>query len=569
VTGWRILCGGLVAVAVSATAGAGLGVLGGRLTPLAADLSLVLGLAAGLVAGRAASAPRQPVTVATAILFAVLALAALRAFLWVIYPSGVNVLVLSPHNLGDMALHLNLIHRWVRGGEFWPDNPFLAGAAFAYHPGMDLWNVLLALAGVPVVEGLRWAGLLGAAAAGAALWRWGGSFALAAFLFAGGLAGLVLLQGGSLDPLETGTAWKNLFLSMFVTQRGLLYALPAGLVLLTVWRAQLRGETDGPSLPPLAQMALYAAMPLFNAPAFLFLSFALAACALAAWPSGRAKPFLVTGVVSLIPASWLVHLVTVGFTAGSAVRFAPGWMQGDGGIVFWLWNFGLFLPLVAWLGFALFRGGREDLAACTFYLVGVVTLCFSFLFLIAPWEWDNTKLIIWGYLALVPLLWSHLIAAWPAWARAACVAILFFSGCLALWVGLDSRHGYTLAERAEWAAAEGMTRRLGPDARVATAPGWDHPLMLLGQPVAIGYEGHLFSQGLDYGPARRQLDRLMSGGDGWKDAARDLGVRYLFWGRREQALWPASQRGWESVAPRVARSPQGDLYHLTPALLQD
>ena len=567
--GWRVLCGGLVAVAVGTAAGAGLASLAGRITPVTADIALLLGAVAGALAALRAGAPPQKVTATAAILFAVLALASLRAFLWVIYPKGAEVLVLSPNNLGDMALHLNLINRWTRGGAFWPENPFLSGAPFAYHPGMDFWNSMLALAGVPVVEGLRWAGLLGAAAAGAALWRWGGSFAVAAFLFAGGLAGFVVFQGGALDGTEAGTAWKNIFLSMFVTQRGLLYAMPAALVLLTVWRAQLRGDPDGPSLPPLAQVALYAVMPFFNAPAFLFLSLTLAVCAAAAWPAGRAKPFLVTGVVSIIPASWLVHMVTAGFSAGSAVRFAPGWMQGEDGIVFWLWNFGIFLPLVAWLGVALFREERKDAAACAFYAVGAVTLCFSFLFLIAPWDWDNTKLILWGYLVLVPMLWTHLIRAWPAWGQVAATVLLFFSGALSLGAGLDTRHGYKLADRSEWAAAEGMVRRLPPDVRVATAPGWDHPLMLFGQPVAIGYEGHLFSQGLDYAPVRTQLDRLMLGGEGWKDAARELGVRYLFWGRREEALWPESQRGWDSAAPRTASGPAGTLYHLTPALLQD
>ena len=565
--GWRLLCGGLVFVAVSTVAAAGLASLGGKLTPLASAIALTLGALAGIFAARTAAAPRQKITLADSILFLVFALAAGRAFLWVIYSEGPNLEILSPHNLGDMALHLNLIHRFANGGTFWPENPFLAGAIFPYHPGMDLWNAVLRIAGVPVYEGLRWAGLLGSAAAAAALWRWGRGFAVAAFLFAGGLGAITFVQTGALDGMLDNVAWKNTLLAMFVTQRGLLYSLPAGLVLMTVWRAQLRGDTDGPKLPVLAQVALYASMPLFNAPAFLFLSALLAGCAVAAWKKGLMRPFFITGIVSLIPATWLVRLVTVGFTAPSALRFAPGWMQEETGLWFWSWNFGVFLPLVIVGAAVLFRRGGADRTARVFYGVGLATLAFCFLFLVAPWAWDNTKLILWGYLALLPFLWTNLLARWPAWARAATCILLFTSGALALVGGLDARHGYKLADRAELAAVQVALRALPVNARLATAPSYEHPALILGQPVVLGHDGHLFSQGLDYGPAQRELDTLMSGAPPWRDAARKLQVQYLFWGPRESERWPQSPQPWKSCAQILAESPHGTLYFITPCLL--
>lgn len=85
----------------------------------------------------------------------------------------------------------------------------------------------------------------------------------------------------------------------------------------------------------------------------------------------------------------------------------------------------------------------------------------------------------------------------------------------------------------------------------------------------MGYEGHLYSQGLDYEPARRDLARLMDGDDGWRDAARRLGVRYLFWGPREAREWPESSKPWRKCAPTVASSPHGELFLLTPCLLED
>ena len=567
-TGWRFLCSGLVFVAVSTAVAAGIGQLAGGLREAHAWIFLSAGALAALTTWGRASAPRQKITLADGILFGVFAIAALRGFLWVVYEQGNEIKVLSPHNLGDMSLHLNLIRRWANGGDFWPQNPFMAGAIFPYHAGMDLWNAMLAIAGLPVFEGLRWTGLLGAAATAAALWRWGRGFALAAFLFAGGLSALSIFSSGALSSTEEGVAWKNLFLSMLVTQRGLLYSLPAGLVLMSVWRAQLRGDERGPSLPVSAQVALYATMPLFNAPAFLFLSALLAGCFAAAWRSGRARPFFALGVVSIIPAAWLVAMVTANFTAPSALRFSPGWMQENDGLRFWFWNFGLLLPFVPALGYFVLRRGGGDVAARVFYLVGAATLAFCFLFAIAPWAWDNTKLMIWGYLAMVPLLWTDLIARWPApWRAIACV-LLFASGAISLATGLDARHGYGLADRTEMSDAQFLLRSIHPDARIACFPTYNQPVLLLGQPVVMGYDGHLFSQGLDYAPVHRDLDELMSGGPGWRNAARRLQVQYLLWGPREAAKWPSSAQPWAGCAQVVARTEKaGVLYRILPCLL--
>lgn len=566
--GWRILCAGLVLVAVATAAAAGLAQLAGKLSVPSAWLALLIGIVAAWLAARHASAPKQRTSVADIVLFAVMALAAARAFLWVIFPRGDDLCVLSPHNLGDMALHLNLINRWAGGGSFWPANPFLADAPFAYHAGMDLWNALLARIGVPVFEGLRWCGLLGAAAAAAALWRWGRGFALAAFLFAGGLGAWTVWTTGQLDGMQTSTAWKNLFLSMFVTQRGLLYALPATMVLLTVWRAQLSGA-DGPRLAMPAQAALYAAMPFFHAPAFLFLSVMLAALTLAGWKNHRAAPFLKVGLLAFIPATWLVHMVTNGFASKGAWRFDPGWMQNGDGWTFWLWNFGIFLPMLGLLGAILFRRGGANRTDRVIYAVGAGTILFCFLFLIAPWPWDNTKLLIWGYLAVAPLLWTHLLAPSPLWLRALLCTALFASGALALLGGLDARHGYKLASRSELAHTGFLLRSLGPNTRVACAPSYEHPALLLGQPVVMGYDGHLFSQGLDYHAVRRSLDRMMSGGPGWENAARSLQVRHLLWGRRESELWPRSTQPWQACATVIATSGDQTLYDITPCLVKD
>ena len=60
---------------------------------------------------------------------------------------------------------------------------------------------------------------------------------MAGFLFNGGLAGFEFFQTHQfIDYQAERIAWKSIPLTMFVTQRGLLYAIPAGLLLLLHWR---------------------------------------------------------------------------------------------------------------------------------------------------------------------------------------------------------------------------------------------------------------------------------------------------------------------------------------------
>ena len=206
----------------------------------------------------------------------VFALVSLRAFLWLVYSRGDEICVLSPNNLGDLSLHLNLIRYLASGIAFWPESSILSNAPLTYPIGSDLFNSLLEVLGIDTFVGLIWTGLAGAALTGYALWLWGGAFGLAAFLFNGGLTGFAVLRTLEIEDFQSEMVWKNLFLSMFVTQRGLLIALPSGLILLYAWRERyFRGSQH--VIPIWLQLLIYASLPLFNIHAFLFLSLLLAA----------------------------------------------------------------------------------------------------------------------------------------------------------------------------------------------------------------------------------------------------------------------------------------------------
>lgn len=486
-------------------------------------VALTIGLAVGIwVFSQTRRNETRRATAWDVLLFALFAMASLRAFLWLIYPAGDEWRILSPYNLGDISLHIQFIRYLADGVDFWPASPILSGVPLSYPLGADLWNSLLLLVGVPVERGLIWTGLVGAALTGWALWRWGGAFAIAAFLFNGGLAGFAILQTGQLQDFQSDLAWKNFFLTMFVTQRGLLYALPCGLLLLRAWRDDFFRE--GSELPKSIQLFLYATMPFFSVHAFLFLSFALAAIFIFT-PKSRVTLLLFVAL-AVIPATVAIWLVTGGFSASPGLRWLPGWMQGDGGWKFWAMNFGISLPLLAWLYCkAAVRGNAESRAFCVLSL-GVFLLCF--LVALAPWEWDNTKLLLWAWLVAAPFLWSDVLEPLAPILRAALCVALFFTGALSLMAGLDGRHGYELAKKSELATARMALRDVPPGTRIAVDPTFNHPVMLLGYPVVCGYDGHLWSHGLHYQEPLAKLRSVLRQEKDWKETAKELGAEWVY-----------------------------------------
>src|SRR5438034_8275881 len=172
------------------------------------------------------------------------AMFAVRSFCWLFYIDSSDYKIQSPNNLGDLSLHLTLIKTFANGAPLWPDNPIYVFSKLRYPAGIDLFNALLLLVHVDLITGLVWVGLVASLATFYGFYRWGGSFAIAGFLFNGGIAGFQFFktlkfldyQGTAADIAHKPIAWKSIPLSMFVTQRGWLYAIPAALVLFWHWR---------------------------------------------------------------------------------------------------------------------------------------------------------------------------------------------------------------------------------------------------------------------------------------------------------------------------------------------
>src|SRR4051794_19521376 len=226
-----------------------LGIFASGIGPITAWISLFLGFVGAVAAylppsdsdgvfAKGDASVRRYRWVPFWIMAAIFAMFAFRSFCWLLYVDGDQLMIQSPNNLGDLALHITYIKDFANGTPLWPPNPIYPQGTLRYPAGADLFNGLLCAIRVDLIIGLVWVGLLASVATCYALFRWGGVFTIAGFLFNGGVAGFGLLTTGSLIDYQGDKtiARKSLALSMFVTQRGLLYAIPAGLLLLWQWR---------------------------------------------------------------------------------------------------------------------------------------------------------------------------------------------------------------------------------------------------------------------------------------------------------------------------------------------
>jgi hypothetical protein len=609
----RLLSAGLIYVAVSTVAALLLGENAGGLNWSISFVSLIIGATGAIAAfflmrpssegSRVAAEEDDPLAKYRSIWLCLVGFAfaifAFRSFCWLFFFNGEDIDIQSPFNLGDLGLHLTYIKTFANGMSLWPDSPIYVYSKLRYPAGIDLFNGVLTNLGFDLRPQLAATGLLASLGAFYALYRWGGTFTVAGFLFNGGIAGYAFLQGHQfLDYQGTQhVSWKSIPLTMFVTQRGLLYAIPAALLLLWQWRAKYGSDSEREKqlLPVWAEYILYATMPLFHVHTFIALSIVLLVLFLTR-PAARSS-LLKLVAAAVLPAVIFIWLTTDKMRAGSILQWHVGWTQNVGELkmpFFWFWffNFGFFLPLAIALIWIVARREANELSDrqssapelkqpdlslidsmidrardfelsinAAYLAAAVLIFLLAMCVKTAPWEWDNIKLLIWAYFITLPILWNRMLVHWPFPARVGVCLILFFSGFVSLIGGLAAgRPGYGFANRSEIDFVAAAVRRLPIEARFAGFPTYNHPLLLNGRKMVCGYGGHLWTQGINATEVENKLHDLMLGQGDWKKTARELQVRYLFWGNLEKTNYGNGTRPWEKQLPLVAQGPWGSIY---------
>ncbi|HLB78404.1 MAG TPA: hypothetical protein VJO72_15345, partial [Candidatus Dormibacteraeota bacterium] len=208
-------------------------------------------------------------------------------------------------------------------------------------------------------------------------------------------------------------------------------------------------------------------------------------------------------------------------------RWLIGWMSGsDAPPWFWIRNTGLFIPLLllALLSPLVLRG-RARLLIAPFSLVFLIANLVKF----QPWDWDNSKLLVFWYLASAVAVGALLVRLWRshplgAIGTAGIWLSLTLSGVLSLMQYLPPQGPSYVWFTSEQVQLAADVRRLTPPKAVFVTGEQPNNAIadLAGRSVLMSYPGWLWSYGIDYSQREADLLRIYRGGA----AALDLLHRY-------------------------------------------
>ncbi len=209
---------------------------------------------------------------------------------------------------------------------------------------------------------------------------------------------------------------------------------------------------------------------------------------------------------------------------------------------FWLKNSGLFIPLtiaaLLW---------REEGKRIVSRRLALFLLPFSLCFLVpnvlkmAPWIWDNIKVLFYWWLASAPLVALLLARLWRQSLGKRVVALVLFA-CITLAGALDvaaivfrsNQYGIFTAPGIQF--AELVKRETQPQAVVIHAPVHNHPVFLTGRRSLMGYPGHVWTHGLEFAPREAEINKVYAGAPDAISILRKYGVDYAVVGPLERNL---------------------------------
>jgi hypothetical protein len=515
-----------------------------------------------------------------------------------------GILTGASQNLGDLPYHLGAIFGFTDGQNFPPQNPSFSGARFSYPFIADFITACVMKLGVDVrtamlVTNVSWAFSLLVLLEGLVSRMTGNKLAgrIAPFLlfFSGGLGFLWFFsdyfgQAKSLwefiwnlprdYTIGDKFRWGNSMVTLFITQRSLLLGMPLTLIVLGyLWKVFSRekefnrdegDERDKlklsvPRSPfivgllagTLPLIHLHSLAVLFIVGVFLFI------LKPEKWREWTA--FGVGAGIMAVPELWW----SMAGSANRATEFFGwhfGWDSGEANFFkFWLKNTGIVIPvLIGGMAAAYIslrereevkaKGGEkespDDIDLLLFYLPFAFCFVVSNVAKLAPWEWDNIKVLIYWFVGSIPFISLAIARAWeygkaaggrksekssnqqrygPVLKVAAggCLVVLTLSGALDVWRTVSGQINNDVFDQNAVKIATRIKLATPPNALFLNAPTYNSAIVLTGRRSLMRYIGHLMSHGIDYREREADLNRIYEGGATADIFLRKYGIDYV------------------------------------------
>jgi hypothetical protein len=526
------------------------------------------------------------------------------------YETAAGIFTGGSQNLGDLPFHLGAIFSFTDGANFPPQNPSWAGAKFSYPFMADLVTAAFVVLGAGVreamfVQNVAWAFSLlvvlerfvGALTAS----RLAGRIAPFVFFFCGGLGFLwffsdvsslgrsafdLLWQLPRDYTIGEQFRWGNSMVVLFITQRSLLLGMPiAILVLGYLWKVFTGGDPDASGLSPLLRPFLFGlvagTLPLIHLHSLAAL-FVVTAFLFALRPA-RWKLWIAFGAgVCVIAVPELIWSITG--SASETTKFFEwhfGWdNKKENFLWFWLKNTGIVIPLIAaaiWLLLSrsdAIKPGKKQAKATVepartrelvlFYIPFAGLFVISNVAKLAPWEWDNIKVLIYWFVGSLPLIAYALSWAWNragAWrvGSAVCLVFLTFSGALDVWRTASGQIKSRVFDVDAIRVAEQIKAKTAPRSLFLNAPTYNSAVVLSGRQSLMRYSGHLSSHGIDYLPREGDVRHIYQGGGVAEVLLRKYDIEYVLVSPEERNTLQANEQFFQRF-PVTAESGEYRVY---------
>ena len=529
------------------------------------------------------------------------------------------------NNLGDLPFHLGAIFGFTDGANFPPQNPSFSGAKFSYPFIADFLTACFAKLGIGareamLVQNVAWAFSLLVILESFIRRLTGDKFAAKLapplLFFSGGLGFLWFFsdygaQGkGFFDFISSlpkdytigdQFRWGNSLMTLFITQRSLLLGMPLALIVIAHLWGIFNAETQ-------SREEAKSEFSIFHFPFSIFIVGLIAGTLPLVHLHSLAVLFVIATFLFFFKLNkwreWIPFGVGVAVIAvpelfwsmsGSATRateffaFHFGWDAGQTNIIwFWIKNTGFLIPLIA-VGIYLvyFPQSREegeskmakvkrqhetaDSSLIThhssllfFYTPFVLLFFISNLAKLAPWEWDNIKVLIYWFIGSLPFVVVAIAWMWRRStglrvAAAACFVVLIFSGVLDVWRTASGQINYKVFDADAVTVANRIKASTPPNALFLNAPTYNTAIVLTGRRSLMRYPGHLSSHGIDYGQRENDVKQMYRGGPAALGLLEKYGIEYVLISPEERnTLGP--NEAFFSRYPVIAEAGQYKVY---------
>ncbi len=409
--------------------------------------------------------------------------------------------------------------------------------------------------------------------------------------------------------------WGNSMVVLFITQRSLLLGMPLTVLVLgylwKIFNSDPEKEINRDGQDKQDKKSL----PLFAIPLLVGL---LAGTLVLIHLHSLAVLFVVTAFLfAMRPAQWKIW-VTFGIgvavvavpellwsMSGSATETSKffgwhfGWDKGESNVLwFWLKNTGLVIPVIIAGIYLLFSpqsrkatngvdtetqrrsdaakrnksevqitaSRRHGVTLVYFYVPFAILFLISNVAKVAPWEWDNIKILIYWYVGSLPLI-AYAIA-W-AWARnlaakiagGVCFAVLIFAGSLDVWRTASGQLKTRVFDADAVKVAEIIKRNTEPNALFLNAPTYNSAVVLSGRQSLMRYSGHLSSHGIDYATREAEVKQIYNGGGVADILLKKYNIQYVLVSPEERNTLKANEEFFKKYSI-IAEAGQFKVYKI-------